>query len=785
MTWLAAAVGATAGVTVPPESTAFLRANCADCHADGADEGGFTLESLSGDLSEDDVDRWVRAIDRVTDGEMPPADHATLRSSQRLRFTKATGEAVARHQRVEAGAFGRVRGRKLTGQQLENSLHDLLGVDIPLAERLPDEPRTNGYTTVARGQSMSYFDLQNHLELVDAALDEAFRRVLAARSSGPRKETWSKKLSAEDLARNNPKSRNRQPEMYQGKAVVWRNQVTFYGQLSEVRAKEPGWYRLTVKASAMNAPPQGVWCSVRTGACRSSDPALRDVGVFLATKKPQEFSFEAFLEVGQTFEIRPADERTKKAFTPNGQVGAGECQKQNVAGVGMHSATLERFHKGPGDDFIRETLIGDTEIDWDSKAKQFYLNAARPEAKVGVLMRKFARRAFRRPVSNSDLREYLGAAKSQLKDGVPLAEVLRNGFRSILCSPRFVYLVESPGELDDHALAARLSYFLWNTTPDETLLSLADKGRLSDEKVLREQVGRMLEGDRARMFADAFTREWLELSEIDFTQPSRKLHPQFDPVLQMSMVEETQAFFAKLIAEDRSVANVVDSRFAMLNERLAGHYGIDGVSAGEVTEVSLPADSPRGGLITQGAVLKVTANGTDTSPVLRGVWISERLLGVHVPPPPTNVPAVEPDVRGATTIRDLLAKHRSDDACASCHVKVDPVGFALENFDAAGEWRSKYPKYNKRGKGPKVDASYQTGGVGFKDVVGFQKLITAQPDRLAKSLAEQLLTYGTGGPPEFADRPSLEKIVRQTKRSDYGVRSIIEAVVLSETFRTK
>ena len=788
-----AAPALAADARVPASSAEFLRKNCADCHADGAEEGGFAVESLSGVLTADDLDRWVRVIDRVSEGEMPPPDHETLREADKLRFGKDAGRAVAEHQRAEAASLGRVRARKLTGRELERSLQAVLAIDTPLAGRLPEEPRTDLFTTVARGQTMSHFDLANHLEVVEAALDESFRRVHKAHVDASRKkyggkgrgETWTEALSAEDLARKNPKQRNRQPEMHDGAAVVWSHGLVFYGQIPRTRAGSEGWYRFTVDASALKAPPQGVWCTVRTGECRSSAPAMTDVGVFLATPKKQTFTFEAFLPVGHMFEVRPADGRVKQARTPGGQVGAGECQTQDVPGLAMHSATLQRLHKTTDEEAVEAVLGDEVRLVWDKRIKDFRPVAARPESAVSLRMRKFAARAFRRPVANADVREYIDAAKAQLADGRGLGEVLYDGYRSILCSPRFVYLVEAPGALDDHALAARLSYFLTGGPPDAELTELADAGRLGDDQVLAEQTDRLLAGDGGRRFAEDFAREWLELSEIDFTEPARRLHPTYDRVVQVSLLDETHAYLARMIAEDRPVTEVVDSDTALLNERLAAHYDVPGVKAGELVEVSLKPDDPRGGLLTQGSVLKVTANGTATSPVLRGVWVSERLLGIRVPGPPENVPAVEPDVRGATSIRDLLEKHRSDDACASCHRKVDPAGFALENFDPAGAWRQKYPRGNRPEKGPPIDASYETPDGRFEDVVGFQKLTASKPERLARNLAEHLLAYGTGAACEYADRDAVARTVRRAGEAGWGLRTLIKEVVLSETFRTK
>ena len=255
-----------------------------------------------------------------------------------------------------------------------------------------------------------------------------------------------------------------------------------------------------------------------------------------------------------------------------------------------------------------------------------------------------------------------------------------------------MFVEEKPGRLDDHALATRLALFLWNSIPDDTLRALADKGELGKPAVLRAQTERMLDDPKSRRFVEAFTDYWLDLRKIDDTSPSTTLYNDYelDDPLKLAAVEETRLFFAELLRADLPARNVVDSDFTFLNERLADHYGIKGVSGVDFRKVKLPADSVRGGLMTQASVLKVTANGTTTSPVLRGHWITERILGLETPPPPPSVEAVEPDIRGAVTIRQQLDKHRADASCASCHRKMDPPGFALESFDVMGGYRERY-----------------------------------------------------------------------------------------------
>jgi hypothetical protein len=379
-------------------------------------------------------------------------------------------------------------------------------------------------------------------------------------------------------------------------------------------------------------------------------------------------------------------------------------------------------------------------------------------------------------------------AHATLDDGGTLADALRVGYRAILCSPRFMYLTESPGKLDDHAVAARLSYMLTGSTPDERLNRLAEEGRLTQPAVLHQEVERLLARDGGRRFVEDLAAEWFDLDQIDFTEPDRQLFPDFDTIVQHGMLDETHAYLEAMLADDLSVARLIDSDFTFLNSRLARFYGIKGVEGDSVRRCGLLPAHHRGGVLTQGAIMKVTANGTNTSPVVRGAWVSERLLGQPVLPPPSGVPAIEPDIRGAKTIRDLLAKHRSQESCAKCHVKIDPPGFALENYDPAGRWRDRYTQLvaGRPMEGPLIDASYtmHDGGT-FGNVNEFRSLVAVKPRELARNVAEKLISFGTGAPISFADRQEVEAIVGQAAAADFGFRSLVHAVVASELFLSK
>jgi hypothetical protein len=333
--------------------------------------------------------------------------------------------------------------------------------------------------------------------------------------------------------------------------------------------------------------------------------------------------------------------------------------------------------------------------------------------------------------------------------------------------------------------------------PDEELLALAEKGKLAQQETLHDQVERMLKHPKAAAFTENFVGQWLGLRDIDFTEPSFILYPEYDAMLRVAMVKEAEMFFSELLKDDLPLTNFVASDFTFLNARLAKHYGISGVVGSEMRRVQLSPESHRGGVLTMASVLKVTANGTTTSPVVRGAWVLDRILGTPPPKPPPDVPIIEPDIRGATTIREQLAKHRAIVSCAACHEKIDPPGFALESFDVIGGWRDNY-RTTGNGKsvvadgrrmpyheGKKVDPSDALHGAKFANVDEFKQLLLRDKDQLVRALTEKLLTYATGSPPGFVDRAAVEEIVQAVRAKNYRFRTLVHEVVRSKVFQNK
>jgi len=423
-----------------------------------------------------------------------------------------------------------------------------------------------------------------------------------------------------------------------------------------------------------------------------------------------------------------------------------------------------------------------------------------PAADARRLLTGFLPRAFRRPVEADEVEPYAMLVLDRLAEGDCFEDAVRRAYVAVLTSPEFLFHpADDPAAGPDdasrpRARASRLSYWLWNGPPDAALQAAADDGTLADPAVLHAQVERLLGHPHSERFIEDFLDQWLQLDRIDETTPDSRLYPEFAPLVREGMLAETRSFFREALARDLSITCLVDCDFTMLTQRLAEHYGIAGVDGVEVRRVDLPPDSRRGGLLTQAAILKLTANGTTTSPVKRGVWIADRLLA-SPPPPPPPVPAVEPDTRGTTTIREQLAKHRDQASCAACHAAIDPPGFALEQFDPIGGFRHRYRSLGagdtppEKGHttwlvnyrlGPPVDPSGAlSDGRTFSDVADLRRLLAAEPQRLARAFVIQLSRFASGVDPSYADRRLIEELINRTAAKSYGIRSLIHALAAS------
>lgn len=521
----------------------------------------------------------------------------------------------------------------------------------------------------------------------------------------------------------------------------------------------------------------------------SPEPGVHELDVWLLAKETVR------ADAGRLFRSRPGAGRFQNPLAePDGQPGV-VFRWLEVEGPLLDAGWPTAGHR---------LLFGDLPLRAPArKDGPVEVVSLQPEADAARLLRNFTQAAYRRPVAEAEAVRFLPVIAGALRTGSSFADAMIAGYTAVLCSNEFLSLEEKPGPLDDYALASRLAFFLWNSPPDAELRVLAANGTLHRREVLRAQTERLLNDPKSERFTAAFLDYWLDLRKVGGTAPDSTLYPDYylDDLLQESALAETQAFFSALIQTDRPARDLVAADDVFVNERLATHYGLPGVEGIAIRRVVLPKESPRGGLLTQAAVLKVTANGTTTSPVVRGAWIMERVLGLPPPPPPPSVPAVEPDIRGAATIRQQLEKHRTQESCSSCHTKIDPAGFALENFDVMGAWRDRYravggPKPDPGiGKGGQkfefhaalpVDASgVLPDGRAFADVREFKRLLLADEAQLARNLVRQLTVFATGAPIGFSDRVAVEQILQRARARNYGVRTLVHEMVQSPLFLKK
>lgn len=794
---------------LPKPIASFLEEHCTKCHDSETKKGDLDLTSLSYDLgSPTSLQRWEDVFDRVAEGEMPPKKKTQPRPEDRQRFLLSLASELKSSATALQASIGRVQARHLTRSEYERSVQDLLGAYIPLQSGLAEDPLTDGFNTVAMGQQISPNQIESFLSVTENALSTAFTQAL-----GP-VNTWKKTCQWQELAHGTgPNDRGPEGRPSKQDVVAWNGSIQFYGRMPATKVPADGWYRIKITAKAVNPPKGGRICAgVYSGVHMAHDPIQTWVGSIEATEQEAEYTFAAWMLKGHLLLAVPTD-HTLPPLTGHKQKGVDNYQPLDglaFPGIAIRTIEMERIYPGFSPEDTRKVLFGDLEVQPitsnDGTRKEGGKKVKTAEGKTGeamafsvvpkdsasdlkILVQNFASRAFRRPIAADDIQEYLQFANTKLAEGEPFWAAVQSAYKAILTSPRFFYFAETPGVLDDHALATRLSYFLWGSTPDNELRTLADAGKLRNPATLRQQVDRLLNSGNVARFVRNFTDQWLKLSEIDATDPDHKLYREFDEALKYAMLDETRAYFRDLIDRDLSAKNIVTSDYTFVNSRLAKHYGLPCPPQAGLQRVALTPDQHRGGIITQGSVLKVTANGTTTSPILRGVWLMERILGQPAPPPPPNVPAIEPDIRGAKGIREQLDKHRTQEACAVCHVKIDPPGFALENYDVIGGWRQKYRAVDEKGhakEGLPVNPSYQLAdGSRFTDISEFKKLLLKNPDQLARNLTRQLVTYGTGASPTFADRERIEAILIASKPRNYGVRTLIYEIIQSPLFLNK
>ncbi|MBI3882440.1 MAG: DUF1592 domain-containing protein [Verrucomicrobia bacterium] len=824
---------------------AFLERHCTECHDAETKKGGLDLTALKFDLRDAKIfAEWVKVHDRVQDGEMPPKKQARPDATATEAFLKALAEPMIAADKTRASNEGRSTWRRLNRYEYENTLRDLLGAPwLQIKEMLPEDGEAHRFNKIGDALDVSHVQMARYL----SAADYALRQVVANQVSRPQTKTvryWVREQPA--FARRMGYSVfNKSPEratfpllgsMAQTDVLAGKAPITVGAKNPKVREQEAmgvvasTYEPLEIKFDGFKAPVAGhyklrfsaysFWAGAakgekwwhpdreRTFPGRRPEPVtiysetpprlLRLLGSFDVNPDPTVRELDVHLLAGET--IRPDPARLFRSRPPNYHNPLAERDGQPGVAFQWMEVVGPIYDQWPTAG--HKLLFGNLQLR-PSKSGAAEVISLKPQQDAERLLRAFLKRAYRQPVAETEVKRFLAVINGALKTGFSFADAMIAGYSAVLCSPQFVCLEEKPGRLDDCALASRLAYFIWNSEPDQELRAAAASGELHNPDLLRVQTARLLNDRKSRRFVDAFLDYWLDLRKANATSPDAALYPDYylDDLLVESATAETQLFFAELLRGDLPSRDLVAADFAMLNERLARHYGLPPVEGVALRRVSLPKDSPRGGLLTQASVLKVTANGTTTSPVLRGAWVMERMLGKPPPPPPPSVPAVEPDTRGATTIREQLDKHRTLETCAACHAKIDPAGFALESFDVFGGWREKYralgggehpPGFGKNGQpfefhlAQPVDASGALpDGRKFGGIQDLKRLLLDDEKQIARNLSRQLLVYATGAPVRFGDRPEIEQALERASSSHYGVKSLVHEIVQSPQFQNK
>lgn len=777
-------------VAVASNVSSLLNQHCARCHSGEVMEGEFETGSLSADFSsQDNRLPWLSVLQQLRDGTMPPADQPQPASSEVAATIDWISQQVTAAEREEAARRGRVAMRRLTRTEYLNTVRDLLAVELELADLLPLEAPTEGFDNEAAAQQLSAYWLEGYLAAADRAID-------AAIASGSRPNTIDKRFDIKNERTVKPTGsvyRHEEDGVAVFSSWVSANiQITLWSFQTRGRGK----YRFRISASAFQTD-KPVTFHVMAGPMSAAAQQYLIGYYSVPPGEPTVIEFVEQMESGLTIRIIAdglgvTPPQVEKIGAEN-YTGPGLLiQWVDIEGPMIESwppdshrrlfGELEQVSvRGPAGELRREVISQDP------------LNDAKH-----ILLR-FSRRAFRRSVTDEDIEPFLKRFSRQWEQGQSFEQAIRVALSGVMLSPDFLFLREQPGKLDDFAMASRLSYFLWSSMPDDELLELAERGELSQPDRLREQVERMLRDPKAVAFTNNFTTQWLGLDTIDDTSPDGMLYPEYDDILKDSMLKEVRLFFDEVLRNDLSLTHFVAADFGMLNGRLARHYGIPGVEEGlEFRRVNLPPDSHRGGFLTMGAILKVTANGTTTSPIIRGAWVLDRLLGTPPPKPTVDIEAVEPDIRGATTIRKQLAKHRDHAQCAGCHAIIDPPGFALENFDVIGGWRDHYRSIGdgepvviegrrmRYRQGPPVEAADTLAdGRSFRNIDEYKQLLLSNPDQFARALASKLVAYATGASPSLADQEDINHLVDQVRQQNFGFRSLIHELVQCDLFQRK
>ncbi len=835
-----ACVGVAAGNDISDRIDLAMQRHCHDCHDSESAKGGLDLTDKPFDPAErKSRDQWVRILDRIAKKEMPPKAEK-LPAAERAKLLSLLDNVLHEADLAEVRANGRGMLRRLTRVEYQHNLRDLLRLpDLDIKDKLPEDRTSGGFSKAAATLDMSRVQIEAYLSAAEAALREAVAggvkpvpaetiRVVGTDlypkvgEHGGREAMFFAKrgkmvpISNADVAKaNKAGKRDEELEVCVFRSATW----PYYAYPRGFLAKRAGAYRVRFSARAVLQKP-GFWMAPASKPLgmtfRARQPSAADVsGDVRATGgwidiQPEQAEYETtvLLKKGETFEYSLFGLPVPHPITSHGgplYYNFPPMPPDGHPGVAFQWLVIEgplQPETWPPES--HRVLFGDLPLAAPGPGSGLAVNVVsdNPRGDARRLLRRFARRAAGRPVNEAELESQLRLIRAELDSGASFAEAMLTGYQAMLCSGRFLYLVEPAGggNAAQFDIASRLSHFLWNTRPDARLAEAAEEGKLRGRTQLMAETDRLIADSRFDRFVENFTDEWLDLDELKRDLPDIRLYPEYrkDDYLIESMRRETRAYFRAMVRENLPATTLVDADFVFVNDRLARHYGLKSVEGSGLRKAPLPEWSPHGGLMTQGAIMKVTANGTTTSPVIRGAWIMKNIVGDPPPKPPAAVPAVEPDIRGAKTIKEILKAHTRDKACSGCHARFDPVGFALENFDIMGAWRDRYRGLERGDKITGVDPAghafeYRVGaavessgrllnGESFEDVRDLKRILAANPRQLARNLLRQFTLYSTGIPVRYSDRREIEAILDACQADGYRVGDLLRGLVGSRVF---
>lgn len=724
-----------------------VQKHCVSCHGAKSPSAGLSLvgyKNAAGVLKERHV--WEKVSGAVGAGHMPPPGLPPMTQTERDTVVGWIDATISQADRAVDDP-GRVTMRRLNRVEYNNTVRDLIGIDLRPADDFPSDDVGYGFDNIGDVLSLSPLLMDKYL----AAADKIARTALVApetRAKPPR--FTGSQLEGEGAA-----------DFETGGRLLG----TERGDVGATHVfPRPGAYLVKIGAFGQQAGPEPVRMSLRMNG--------KEIKVFEVKAdqaNPDVYSLRVEIPAGK--------HRFSMAFLNN-------YRKPNLPPPNDRNLIVE-FLEFDGPLNAPNTLpASHTRIITMPHTKANRIAVARK------VLGDFARRAYRRPVTTEEVDRLVRYVALAEKQGESWERGIQLGVTAVLVSPNFLFRVEAndtpvkngkKSVLGSYEMASRLSYFLWSSMPDETLFALAAKDALRDPNVLAAQAKRMLKDPKAKALADNFAGQWLQLRKLDVVAPDQRTFPTFNSSLRQAMKTETEMFFTSIVQDDRSVLDFLDGRFTYLNETLAKHYGIPGVTGENFRRVALEGDQRRG-ILTHGSVLTVTSNPTRTSPVKRGKWVLDNILGTPPPPPPPGVAELPDDSKkGALTgtLRQRLEQHRANPACASCHARLDPIGFGLENFNAIGAWREKDGEIA-------IDASGKlTDGKSFTGPAELTAILKTKKGLFTNSLSERMLTYALGRGVESTDRRHIEDIAASVAKNDYRFSSLVTAVVQSEPFRLR